>query len=409
MTNRIEKHLEALDTAEPKSQRGQKVTSADFKHVGKGWYEKTHGFDYAYKMIEEGRGHTEDIKADLREMVPTITSDDQVGFAYKDGRVFIPTDYALGQIASRIGLSTTIKSFTAAKTGPNGKVLYERDRGDAEVLLHILQNGMRPDRIDHEKEFLWRANTSDNTLRAMLTDKYVVIDNEWILSVFEKTISEARVSHFKGDSDTFCANLLIPDTIREESDSDYGAMVSVGNSEIGQRRASGVPGLFRHICDNSLILGRKDLNGLIQVHRGTSLDLFDMERRIVEGLQEQIPLIPQGIDKLLNTRKLGWDGDSIRPLIAQTAMKFGLDKRHSTEILRGYQVECKETPINRKTLFGLINSVTRAAQSFELETWERMNTISGEMIDYETREWESLTKSAKSLGIKETEAMFSMN
>jgi hypothetical protein len=186
-------------------------------------------------------------------------------------------------------------------------------------------------------------------------------------------------------------------------------MISTGNSEIGCRKASAEPSLFRAICMNGNIWGRIRGSGLVTVHRGQALDFIALEHQILKGLNEQIPLIPQGIDVLLNTRKFGWDGDSIRPLIAQTANRYGFSVKETDTILHNYKIECQETPVNRKTLFGLINGVTRAAQELPPERWERFNTVSGELMEFNENAWKGHVSAAKGLSLKEVMAAFSDN
>ncbi len=72
-----------------------------------------------------------------------------------------------------------------------------------------------------------------------------------------KLIPGGRLSHWRGDADTLWGNVLIPDTIRQESDSDYGGMVSIGNSEIRERRITSRPSVFRAICFNGCIWDRE--------------------------------------------------------------------------------------------------------------------------------------------------------
>lgn len=432
MSNRIQKNLEAIENnananeAKPskrlvgndqaKSQdfvQKTQETAVDegFRNVSKGWYKKTHEFDYAFEQIAAGRAETEDLELSFREIMPVIGEENRVGFMlYKNSRVYYPTAHALTQIAQRTDISSTITAFMTPKLNRDGSVKYERDHGDAEVVLKIIENGIRPDRIDNDKKFLWRTSSKNSTIRAMLTDQYAILDNEWLLSVFRKAIPNARVSHWRGDSDTFYCNLLIPDTIREESDSDYGAMVSTGNSEIGDGKSKAIPSLFRGICYNGIVHGAITGEGLCKIHKGKRFDLFDLERQIIEGLNEQIPLIPQSIDRLLNTRKLAWDGGSIKSLIAQVAHDYSLDKRQATETLTGYRTEVNEASVNRNTLFGVINAVTRAAQSFDdAKTWERLNVIGGTMMEMSGDRWDALTKRAKTLTSKEVELAFSNN
>jgi hypothetical protein len=105
-----------------------------------------------------------------------------------------------------------------------GKILYERDEQDGNTLCTIINNAKR--RLKSTKKYLWRTR-QDGTLRAMLTDKYAIVNNEWLLEVWQRLIPGGRLSHWRGDSDTIYGNILIPDSIREEDDSDYGGFLTL--------------------------------------------------------------------------------------------------------------------------------------------------------------------------------------
>jgi hypothetical protein len=112
------------------------------------------------------------------------------------------------------------------------EVVFKRDRGDAELLVQCLKQTLwRADRFDQEKERLWRT-WSDGSMRAMLSDKYAIVNNAWVMEVIREAVPAGMFSHWRGDADNMYGNVLIPDSIRQEDDSDYGGMLSVGNSEI---------------------------------------------------------------------------------------------------------------------------------------------------------------------------------
>ncbi len=58
---------------------------------------------------------------------------------------------------------------------PPGRQVYAPDKGDAETLARVFQNGFR--RLDEGKPFLWRTR-EDGTPRAMLTGQYACINND---------------------------------------------------------------------------------------------------------------------------------------------------------------------------------------------------------------------------------------
>jgi hypothetical protein len=239
----------------------------------------------------------------------------------------------------------------------------------------------------------------------MLTERYAIVDNRWFIERLAEFIPGGRLSHWRGDGDTIYGNVLIPDTIREETDSDYGGMLSVGNSEIGIRRVSSVPSIFRAICMNGCIWGQTKGEGIRQVHRG-KIDLRALALEIKENLNKQIPLLPQGIDRLLGIRSYAWDGGEMKPLFAQVAKDYGFSKRQASDTLRSYHVERNTTPDYAKTLFGVVNSVTRAGQKLSNAEWIKFDEVGGQLAQYAENDWDRLVSKAKQLKTKEVEETF---
>ena len=155
------------------------------------------------------------------------------------------------------------------------------------------------------------------------------MDNSWFVNVIKGLVPSGRLSHWKGDSDTIYGNVLIPDTIREEEDSDYRGMFSVGNCEIGIRSISTCPSVFRAICMNGCIWDQEMGVAIRKVHRG-EINLEELKDAIKLNLEEQIPLLPEGIERLLAIRAKGTDGASLSTVFASVAKDHKLSKKQAT-------------------------------------------------------------------------------
>jgi hypothetical protein len=380
-------------------------TEQAFKNVSSIWLSKTLTYEDGLSQIEVGRSKTEDIYATVSEMRPTVSKTGEFVFQYSDGRQFKPTLHAVGQIGGWAKTGTWYpESMFANPVDLKGRMLYTRDRGDAETIAHVFQNGLR--RLDQTKVFLWRTR-KDGTLRAMLTNRYGIVDNRWFIERLREFVPGGRLSHWRGDSDTIWGNVLIPDTIRADRDSDYGGMLSVGNSEIGERRVLSLPSIFRAICMNGCIHGRKIGKAIRQVHRG-KIDLTALALEIKANLDAQIPLLPQGINKLLGSRNIGWDGAEAKVLFAQVAKDFKMGKKEAGAVLRAYGEEIRTAPETSKTLFAVINSITRAGQKLENKDWVHFDEIGGDLVDWDSDDFDHLIVKAKRLKAKEVDDSFAL-
>lgn len=375
-----------------------------FRNVSRHWLEKgTISYEKGLELLEEGRAQTEDIVCTVGQMRPTVSDQGRFVLRSADGREFVPTEHATGQIGTwaKCG-SWFVNNLLHPPVDHKGRPLYQRDRGDAEVLAHVLQNGFR--RIDPDKRFLFRTR-QDGTLRAMMSTEYAPVDNRWFIEAYQKLLPGGRLSHWRGDQDTLYGNVLIPDTLRAESDSDYGGMVAIGNSEIGERKVSSLPSIFRAICQNGCIWGEKAGMGIHVVHRGR-VDLDQLFLEIQANIDQQIPLVAVGIERLLNARSLAWDGGSVLPLFAEVSREFKLTRKQAVSLLDAYETEKAVAPDTVHSLFGVVATITRAGQTHDQPTWVRMDEIGGLLSQYDHDDWTELTRRARSLKPSKVEEVF---
>jgi hypothetical protein len=294
-----------------------------------------------------------------------------------------------------------LNSLRENPTKNNGEEKFERDDQDAETLLAVSENAMR--RLDSDKVFRWRTYT-DGTMRAWLSEKYAPVDNMWYLDELRKILPGGRLSHWRGDADTIFGNILLPDTIidyGQDDDSDYGGMLSVGNCEIGKRRISQMPSLFRSICMNGCIWGQVKGKNISRVHRGTIV-LEELRLQIRENIEAQLPLIPQGIERMLGLRVMGTDGVRMKNVIATVCKDNRLSKKESTAVLSQWV----ENERGDRNLFGVVNAVTRAGQTFANDGWVKFDELGGKLLDMNESRWTALTRRADSFDEKDFDKIF---
>ena len=386
-----------------------------FDHVAKYWLENgCMSFDQAKEQLATEQQQIEDFHTPLREWDVVAV---EGGIAFKhlpSDRDFKPTDHALNLLCQvGKGLSSwAMRSLLtpiphATKKDDDGEAVTidggERGEADFEVLrdyirIHLFDS----ERVDQSKERLIRT-WSDGTLRAFLSQKYTIVNNAWFLDVLSKAVPGGVVSHWKGDADSIFGNVLIPDTIRTEADSDFGGMLSVGNSEIGTRRISSLPSVFRAICMNGCIWDQESGKGINKVHRG-SVDFLELEKMIIENLQAQIPLLPMGIERILGLRAFGVGDTALPQLLAQTAIDYSLSKREVAGVHDGWMKELGilGSDVGR-TAYGLTNAVTRAGQELSNAAWVKHDTIGGDFVNMDRNDWDKFRNRASNLSDKQVD------
>lgn len=376
--------------------------SEGFKNVSQYWLPKTQTFDEMRERLQKHYDRRLDIKTPFKGFRPAVVHPGKLVFVAQggptDGAEYTMTEHALKQYLLRLDIPYHgIFDLLENKMNPSGKkVKIKRDSEDIGVVKTIIENGLRHyhSRGDNAKK-VWRFRTYDDTkeIAAVLSEKYSCIDNRWYLEIINELIPGGRYSHFdRADDNTIYGNVLIPDSIRQESDSEYGGMLSLANSEIGDREISQYPSVFRAICMNGCIWDRT--KGSILRHRHVGLVLDTLKRSIIDNVHKQIPLVNTGIDKLLATRAEDYKVPDVKMarIFVAVGERFNLDKKQTLQSLHQWAKYEKDN----KNLFGVINGITRAGQTFGNKEWVKLDEAGGDMAKWNKDRWNSLIARAKS-------------
>ena len=363
-------------------------------HVHKDWWAKTKTYEQVMESCQVAVENREDIMVAIKD-ISCVASDNDFYLQLKDGRKFRPTDHAVEQFSVR----TDIPSSTFLREMRKSE---DFDGNDANTMAIVGNNALR--HLDPEKQFRLRTYT-DGTCRAFVTEQYAPVDNRWYLEALSEFIPGGRFSHWRGDEDTIYGNILIPDTIMDygADDSDYGGMISVGNCEIGTRRISQTPSLFRAICMNGCIWGQTAGEKIRRVHRG-NIDLDTLKLEIAKNIQHQIPLLAPGIKTFLATRSMETGKASVKGIIAAYASDYKLSKKEATEFLNQYG----EYEAGNRNLFGIINGLTRAGQKFDNATWVKFDEVAGSLMATSADRWATILRRADTFTDKDYEKVFSL-
>jgi hypothetical protein len=369
------------------------ATDSGFRNVSQAWFGKTRPIDEVLEEAEQHAASAESISRRLNQLTPMAVDGN---FRLRDdrsGRLLKLTEYSLQQLGR----------ITGAGSAYPLKLFRSSAHGAAELLEDVLV--FHTNHSCRSGSYNLRIR-NDGQVMGFLGEHGYDLRNVWFLKVLRRIIPDARVSHWKGSPDTMLGNLLIPDTIREESDSEYGAMVAVSNCEVRSRAFYQRPSLFRAICMNGCIWGKESGQELTRDRLGRGdLDLGDVERMIRTNIEEQIPLSVVQLDHLLATRQLSTDV-SIKPVIAQLSKDYRLSKGEGSAVLAAWRVEQNTTPDFGSTLFGLINAVTRAGQQLDADRWVEFDQFGGQLVLGGEDRWSDLVRRASKLSSKQVDGAF---
>jgi hypothetical protein len=278
--------------------------------------------------------------------------------------------------------------------------LYNRDKRDAEVLVTLFNNTLfQPDRVDQRKIHLFRT-WKNGTLRAVLSNRYNIISSLWYMKILSKIIPGGLISHDRSNPDELYTNLLIPDTIRENPDSDFGGMLSLGNSDIGTRTISSLPSVFRAICQNGCIHSQEFGFQLKKRHIG-KISLNELAHIIHNNIQKQIPLITAGVDLQINSIHFKMGSTPIFQVMAQICQDYELSVKHMKGIMNAFSVEKNILGNDAFTMFGLVNAITRYGQSLKNnQLWVEFDKLGGNVLSMNDNTWSSFLSRSHQLPSK---------
>lgn len=349
-----------------------------FRNVSQYWLPQTLTYEQGIAQVENAKREREDIVFSAKHI--TFNPMGKTFQVQIDGRWFTPTEWAARQLCNWFNTPQTLLTF-----------YKEPDNLDMEVVTHALQNGRR--KYEEKPKNLLFRTYKDGSLRGVMSEKYSMVDNTWYIKTLQEFMPGGRLSHWRGDADTMYGNLLIPDTIRAETDSEYGGMLALSNCEIGKRRVAQRPSIFRAICMNGCIWGHIKGEVLNEKHIGIKLE--ELRLMILENIQKQIPLLKTGTAKLVETHKLPTDAN-VAAIFAAIAKRNNLATEVVGEFATQWQVHS-----NEKSAFGVIDAITRAGQKFDAAIWVKCDEIAGEIVNDCEDGWKRLNNYAKSLTEKE--------
>jgi hypothetical protein len=256
-----------------------------------------------------------------------------------------------------------------------------------------------------------QGNDGEQVIRAIVSERYGVIDNYSALEMIANSMPSlegALASHIFNDGDDIYGNVLVPDYMKSEPDSDYGVGIAFRNSEIRNSTFKISPFLFRAICLNGMIWGRE--NSEISVNQ-KHMGIIDLEK-----LQEQVTIavkvaLSQGNDlmTLLSLSKQVKVKDEIAT-IALLARDNKMTIEQGKAWHKGYLDSLSEAhgDVHEKSAFGIVNGLTRASQDYNGSTREQMETIASKIlapsIDADlqaiSKRWGMIDELAKQMGEK---------
>ena len=340
-------------------------STASHRHVAKVWQDKCIALPEFIKTVETLAESKRDIEKPESEI------------RLKDVNTLIDgtplTDSGMNSLRMFTDIPSSMINFLKEREYNDDMVKYvnaELDRRETDWNNKGKDGRSFNVRIRHDGE-------GNNVVRAIVSERYGVIDNSEAMEMVANalpSLNDALASHLFNDGDDIYGNILLPDYMKSEPDSDYGVGIAFKNSEIRNSTFKISPFLFRAICLNGMIWGRQNSDIKInQKHLGT-IDLADLQEQVKIAIKVALT---QGND-MLTLMNYAKQVKVENPLatIALIARDEKMTIEQGKLWHKGYLDSLHERhgDVHEKTAFGIINGLTRSAQDYNGSTREQMET-----------------------------------
>jgi hypothetical protein len=279
------------------------------------------------------------------------------------------TDWAYSQLASRLG--PTCWGTGSAKALPLDFLM----KCDPGIRAEVFNSFISKHRGDQ-----WVVRGYNDEVRAVLTARYVMIENEYMLKGLESALDEIdkkgggnpwEIVRASVTPNSFIVRIIrrnVGGTNPTTGMPEWGVGAMLRNDEIGQGRVEVLPFIQRHSCQNSTVID--DEQAFSSQHRGDQSYVRD---RLVYALMQAFNLSIAWLDKFVEAQSVVVD--DFDTVLAGLGAKYGWNDAVKTAVAMGTE--------NEHTKAGLINGVTYAAHTVPTLTPDetlKMERIGGAIL-----------------------------
>jgi len=374
-------------------------STATHRHVAKVWQDKCVSLEDFYATL----------KSQQVNKVDVVKAESAIRL--KDASTLLD-----GTPLTKSGMNS-LRLFTDI---PSSMISFMEERGYGDELVRFVNDELNRRETEWSnkgkdaREFRVRTRHDDDgnpVARAIVSERYGVIDNleamEMIIDALpsKDAIKDALASHLHNDGDDMFGNLLLPDHIKSEPDSDYGVGIAFRNSEVRNSTFKVSPFLFRAICLNGMIWGRQNSDIRVNQRHMGNIDKHELRNEVRRAI---VVALSQGNDLLtLLGHSKHVEVKNPEQVIAQLARDNKMTIAQGKLWHKGYLESLAEQSGHEhdKTAFGIVNGLTRSAQEYTGSTREQMETVASAILspaidaDLQTisKRWGLISERAKSL------------
>lgn len=296
-----------------------------------------------------------------------------------------PTVWATAQLCQRLNIPTSYfrrcpselqdaqaNHWLRRGREENGSGTNGEAHGDSEGLANRNRNGHG--KGSSPEKWLLRADHA--MLRGVLSEHYSPLDNTQLMdSVRPLFNGHYRVEWFGLSDEALHLRVIDPSLTRDVLPDDaLSAGVHLSNSEVGRRAVTVDACIYRLVCSNGLVALVRGKSLLRQRHIHVSQPRFEvaLEEAVAQGVQTATNFVEQ------MKRATQEPVRDVEKALERLGIRMGLSQGVLDEVRRSM---LSERPDQQSTLYGLVNGLTRAAQSLPDENRYDLEVLAGRLAE----------------------------
>jgi hypothetical protein len=215
----------------------------------------------------------------------------------------------------------------------------------------------------------WNEATNSEVIRWIASDRYGAIDNDiWMdiigAAIGANFISKSLASHCHNNGDDITCNILLPDNMKTNLDSEYGSGVNVKNSEVGRYLCTAAPFVFRDICFNGMIWGRQDSKYCVKKKHLGEIDFNWLRNEAINKVNLAISDGHLLVEQIQHSIQCPVPIEDTRYVVEYLRNKNNLSETYARAWYKGILDTRNEPKDISGSAMEIVNGLTRAANNY---------------------------------------------
>ena len=269
-----------------------------------------------------------------------------------------------------------LRAYHEARSDPNSEAIFEMIAAD--MLSHMSGHSKALIRVFMKGEVGDINWDCTRRIDALLTSKYGIIDNQWLLNTIGG-LAKGSWADFRFKGRLVSGHYHIADEARRE-EAEYGATLAIRNAEDGRASLTICPSVFDWISGTGIIFGGMQGEVMKRVHRGT-IDALQLRAAISDHINEQMPLFDSCVQHINDLKQIALDSEELKAVLYDVGSREGMTLDERAAWFKNVEVEmatrCEKLGLSAYALVMGLARTAGCAEDDERST--ALSTIAGRL------------------------------